>query len=83
MSYLNLSSEVLSIYAENDGLTTINEIDESKENLPTEAVFKEIEGGNHAQFGVYGEQKGDNDPKISWEEQQKEMINITLEFLEK
>lgn len=75
--------EVLSIYAENDGLTTIDNIEESKENLPTEAVFKEIDGGNHAQFGVYGDQSGDNEPEISWEEQQKEMIKITLEFLEK
>ncbi|MDB1922570.1 alpha/beta fold hydrolase [Clostridium tertium] len=75
--------EVLSIYAENDGLTTIDNIEESKENLPTEAVFKEIDGGNHAQFGVYGYQSGDNEPEISWEEQQKEMIKITLEFLKK
>ena len=74
--------EVLSIYAENDGLTTIDDIEDSKENLPAEAVFKEIDGGNHAQFGVYGNQKGDNESIISWEEQQKEMINITLEFLE-
>ncbi|WP_195264300.1 MULTISPECIES: alpha/beta fold hydrolase [unclassified Clostridium] len=75
--------EVLSIYAENDGLTTIDDIEDSKENLPAEAVFKEINGGNHAQFGVYGNQKGDNESIISWEEQQKEMINTTLEFLEK
>jgi hypothetical protein len=38
-----------------------------------------IEGGNHAQFGNYGKQKGDPDATISTEEQQ----DITVETVDK
>lgn len=73
------SQKVLSIYAENDGLTTLDNVENSKKNLPQDAIFIEIKGGNHAQFGMYGEQKGDNKAEISSKEQQDEIINIILE----
>ena len=73
------SQEVISIYAENDGLTTLDNVENSKKNLPQDTIFVEIKGGNHAQFGMYGEQKGDNKAEISAKEQQDEIINIILE----
>lgn len=42
-----------------------------------------IEGGNHAQFGNYGKQKGDPDATISSEEQQNIAVEAIKEFLEK
>ena len=72
---------VLSIYGEKDGLTTLDDIEKSKTNLPDTTVFKEIKGGNHAQFGMYGIQKGDNSAEVQTLEQQEQMIKTTLEFL--
>lgn len=40
-----------------------------------------IEGGNHAQFGNYGKQKGDLDATISSEEQQNIAVEAIKEFL--
>jgi hypothetical protein len=42
-----------------------------------------IEGGNHAQFGNYGKQKGDTDATISSQEQQEIAVEAIREFLEK
>ena len=42
-----------------------------------------IEGGNHAQFGNYGKQKGDPDATISSEEQQKITVEVISDFLAK
>jgi len=40
-----------------------------------------IEGGNHAQFGWYGPQAGDNPATISREAQQEQIIEATVELL--
>jgi len=40
-----------------------------------------IDGGNHAQFGNYGKQKGDLDATISSEEQQNIAVEAILEFI--
>lgn len=42
-----------------------------------------IEGGNHAQFGNYGKQKGDPEATISSEEQQNIAVEAIKEFLAK
>ena len=41
----------------------------------------EIEGGNHAQFGNYGPQKGDAPATISAEEQQDQTVDAIEAFL--
>jgi dienelactone hydrolase len=41
-----------------------------------------IEGGNHAQFGNYGEQKGDPKATISAEEQQNITVDAILNFIQ-
>lgn len=43
----------------------------------------EIQGGNHAQFGNYGFQKGDGIASISSEEQQIETVQAIVDFLAK
>ena len=42
-----------------------------------------IDGGNHAQFGNYGKQKGDPDATISSEEQQNIAVDEILKFIKK
>ena len=46
----------------------------------TDNIVK-IEGGNHAQFGNYGRQKGDPDATISAEQQQEITAEAFAEFL--
>lgn len=41
----------------------------------------EIEGGNHGNFGSYGKQSGDNESKISGEEQINQAIKYTVELM--
>ncbi len=91
------SGEVLSIYGSKDGLATVEEIEENKQYLPGEMVFLaenltsldsnesayyEIEGGNHAGFGCYGFQDGDQVADISQEDQQEAMITIMANYFE-
>jgi dienelactone hydrolase len=74
---------VTSIYASSDGLTSRADIDASRALLPPSTIWVEIEGGNHAQFGDYGTQKGDNAATITAEEQWEQVISATLELMEK
>ena len=76
-----LSMRVLSLYGTKDGLVSPEEIADSRKLLPTDAIFLPIEGGNHAQFGRYGDQPGDLPALISSDEQQAQILTATLEFL--
>ncbi len=77
-----LSISVTSIYASLDGLATNQDIQDSISRLPANTTYVEIEGGNHAQFGWYGSQKGDNPANILREEQQEQILFATLNLLE-
>ncbi|UOQ83681.1 alpha/beta hydrolase [Gracilibacillus salinarum] len=80
--FSDTSVPMLSIYAENDGLTTIEKINETQDLLSKEAKLVEIEGGNHAQFGIYGPQKGDEQASISVSEQQDIISEVLLSWLD-
>lgn len=56
---------VLSVGGSRDGLSTPQKIAENAHLLPPDATFVEVAGMNHAQFGAYGEQSGDESPQIS------------------
>ena len=77
----NATIPVLSIYGTLDGLISLDEIETSKGNLPAAAQFLAVEGGNHAQFGDYGPQEGDNPAAISAEEQANLVADATAGFL--
>lgn len=81
--FSNSDLSMLSIYGELDGLSTVEDIEESRELFPDDSVFVEIEGGNHAQFGLYGEQKGDNPAEIPAIEQQNQIIEALTEWINK
>jgi dienelactone hydrolase len=72
---------VVSIYGTRDGVAMPQEIVESRALLPPDATFVAIEGANHAQFGWYGEQRGDLPATISREEQQAQTLKATLALL--
>jgi len=74
---------VLTIHGTLDGLVSFSQIDDSMKMLPNDAIRVEIQGGNHAQFGWYGPQPGDNEATLTKEEQQKEIVQATTELLMK
>ncbi len=73
--------KVVSIYATQDGLATEDKINASRKLLPTDTAWVQINGGNHAQFGWYGNQSGDNPATISRQDQQVQLTQATLELL--
>jgi pimeloyl-ACP methyl ester carboxylesterase len=72
---------VTSISGTLDGLATPAKIAATAPLLPPGAQMVPIEGGNHAQFGWYGDQAGDNPATISREEQQRQVVAATLAAL--
>ncbi|HEM55323.1 MAG: alpha/beta hydrolase [Athalassotoga sp.] len=77
----NSSIPTLVIYATNDGLATPQKIEDAKHLLPQNTEYVRILGGDHAQFGWYGDQDGDNPATITRSDQQKIIVNATLNFL--
>ena len=73
----DMDIEVLSVYGENDKILNREKYKESIDNLPDSLTEKIIDGGNHAYFGMYGEQKGDGKAEISNIEQ----IETTAELI--
>ncbi len=71
------------IYGSQDGLATVAEVEAARAFLPASAQWLLIEGGNHAQFGWYGEQAGDNSANISRDEQQAQTIAAVAALLER
>lgn len=57
--------QILSIYGREDGVMNQEKYLENKSNLPKDFREIVIEGGNHAYFGAYGEQKGDGTATIT------------------
>lgn len=80
-SLANWGGHVVSIYGTRDGLATQAKIDASRSLLPTGTKYVAIEGGNHAQFGWYGDQSGDNAATVSREEQQDQVVAATEDLL--
>ncbi len=61
--------EVLVIYGSEDGVLERDKVESGRKYCPENYREYIIEGGNHAQFGSYGEQKNDGTATISAEEQ--------------
>ena len=70
-------ARVLSIYGSCDGVLNSEKYEECKSNLPSNKVEVVIEGGNHAYFGMYGEQQGDGEASIS----NLTQITLTAEYI--
>lgn len=73
--------EVLLITAEFDIQMNQEEFDNSLQYVNDDYIQYEVIGGNHAQFGWYGPQKGDGEATITTLEQQNEVFLVILDFL--
>ena len=62
---------VISLYGSEDGVISADRLLESYTYVPKYYSEYEIPGGNHAQFGNYGPQKGDGEASVSAAEQQR------------
>jgi len=67
-------SKAITIYGSNDMV-----LDKSK--ITDQMNVFLIEGGNHAYFGNYGEQKGDGVASITRQEQQNQCISAIFDFM--
>lgn len=77
-----LGAYIYGDYPEEDTLTIYGSLNQSVEdNIDYTENIVEIEGGNHAQFGNYGPQKGDLPATITAQEQQKQTVEAIKAFL--
>jgi dienelactone hydrolase len=72
--------QVLSVYGTLD-MAGMEPFENSRALLPENTTWVVIQGGNHAQFGDYGPQPGDNTATISAADQQAQIVKATTEFL--
>ena len=79
-SLKNSSLKMISIYGTED-MAGMGKFDETKSFLTADAQYVVIDGGNHAQFGDYGPQPGDNAALISRADQQAQVTQATSDFL--
>lgn len=77
----NLPLKVLSIYGSEDQVLNKENYEKGKAYLPETSTELCIQGGNHAYYGEYGEQKGDGEATISSSEQQQLTADAILEML--
>ena len=75
------SLAVTTIFGSEDHVLNMTNLEKGRVYLPEKAAEYRIDGGNHAQFGNYGVQKGDGEALISAAEQQKQMKALILSAL--
>lgn len=77
-----LGAYIYGDYPPEKTLTVYGSLNQSVEdNIDYTENVVEIQGGNHAQFGDYGPQKGDLPAAISAKEQQKQTVEAIAAFL--
>jgi predicted alpha/beta-hydrolase family hydrolase len=69
-----VSIPVKKIIASHDGIATKEQVLKNKHLLPQDTRWIEIEGGNHSQFGNYGDQLFDGNATIDRKEQQRQTL---------
>ena len=74
---------VVSIVGTNDGVINRDNIAAAAAKLPASARELVIDGGNHANFGDYGEQQGDGEATIPRDEQQDLTADAIEEMAQK
>lgn len=74
------SMSLLSVYGSLDGVLDRDAYERGRQFFPSDSREFVIEGGNHAGFGCYGAQDGDNEAAISADEQQKKTAEAITEF---
>ncbi len=77
-----MGKDVLSIWGSKDGVVNFKDLIKSREKLPENTTYVEVEGANHSQFGDYGLQRGDNEAIITSEKQMNITYKNIVKFLE-
>ena len=72
---------VLSLYGSEDGVLNMEKVEQGRTYMPSDYTEICIEGGNHAQFGNYGAQKGDMEAVISREDQQSQTVEAICKMI--
>ncbi|MGN7761111.1 alpha/beta hydrolase [Paenibacillus sp. 22594] len=72
---------VLSVLGTEDQVVDQDNYNKGRSYLPSNTVYYSVKGGNHAQFGSYGKQKGDGEATISEDEQQTLTARSVLDWL--
>ncbi|MBN2107424.1 MAG: alpha/beta hydrolase [Deltaproteobacteria bacterium] len=82
-----MTLQAASVFASRDGLTTLSDIEASKQHLPEGTQFFEIQGGNHSQFCCLKKKNqrypGDNPAAISRAQQQQETMRAAVAVLKR
>ena len=73
---------VVSIYGSEDKVLNMKKVEEGRSYMPTQYFEVCLQGGNHSQFGNYGEQKGDGIATMSREEQQEKSVEAVLKMIQ-
>ncbi len=73
---------VVSVYGTEDGVASAADVLAAAERLPADTRWVPLEGGNHAQFGWYGPQGGDDAASLSHADQQAQAVAATVALLE-
>jgi len=73
-----------SVYGDADGVASIEDVRGAAGRLPPDTTFVAIPGGNHTQFGFYGEnlQRGDNPAGIDRDDQRAAIVAATVQMLQ-
>lgn len=71
----------LTVYGSEDGVISFDKLTAGRNLLPEGSEEVVIEGGNHALFGLYGEQKGDGTAAVSAGEQWKMTSDAVTLFI--
>ena len=77
----SLAIPCMKLYAERDGLASVEEVMANKGKLPKEAKLILIPGGNHSQFGFLGKLLMDDAATISVEAQQQQTAEALIDFM--
>lgn len=73
---------VLSLTGSRDGVLNWEKYNSDRQYLPKNTKYVTIQGGNHGNFGSYGQQKGDKKATISNVQQQKIIAKQLAEWLQ-
>ena len=80
---LPVTLPVLSIVGSEDGVVNSDKLQAGRLLVQGEYLEQVIQGGNHAYFGSYGEQKGDGSASIAPADQWAETLSCILDFIGK
>ena len=78
----DIDEPTLEIYGTEDEVLNRDRVEKGRQYLAGGSEQKIIEGGNHSQFGDYGEQLGDGEATISAEEQRRITAEAISAFID-